>query len=170
MTSRRDEILERLREEFERWEELLSTSNEAEITTSRLANGWSIKDLMAHLMAWQQVTTARLEAARRNESPRYPEWLAGASPESEGEIHRFNARIFELHRDRTWAQVHREWRAGFLEVLKLGAELPEDDLVQAGRYPWLDGHPLIAVLEGTYEHHRVDHLPSLLTWMDEPRG
>jgi len=165
MTSKREEVLEELSGEFKRWEDLLSPLNEEEITTSRLPNGWSIKDLMAHLMAWQQVTTARLDAAQRNESPMYPEWLAGSSPESEDEIHRFNARIFEIHRDRAWSQVHQDWRGGFLAVLKLGQEVPENDLVEAGRYPWLNGHPLIAVLQGTYEHHHVDHLGSLLTWL-----
>lgn len=170
MRSRREEVLGKLREEFERWEERLSRLSEEEITTSRLPNGWSIKDLMAHLMAWQQVTTARLEAARRDASPAYPEWLAGASPESEEEIHRFNARILEMHRESPWSQVHRAWRAGFLGVLELGADLPEDDLLEAGRYPWLDGHPLIAVLQGTYRHHHDDHLGALRTWMDEHRG
>ena len=164
MTSKREEILEKLREEFERWEELLASLSEEEITTSRLPNGWSIKDLMAHLMSWQQVTRARLEAARQGEHPVYPEWLAGASPESEDELHRFNARIYEIHREKSWSEVHREWRDGFIEVLRLGEEVPEDDLVEPGRYSWLDGHPLIAVLQGTYEHHHVDHLGSLLTW------
>lgn len=170
MTSKREEILEDLSGEFKRWEDLLSTLSEEEITTSRLPNGWSIKDLMAHLMAWQQVTTARLEAAQRNEYPTYPEWLAGASPDSEEELHRFNARIFELHRERPWTEVHQAWRAGFLKVLKLGEEVPEDDLVEAGKYPWLKGYPLIAVLQGTYEHHHLDHLGSLLRWIHDHRA
>lgn len=170
MTRKREEILTKLNEEFEQWEERLSSLSEEEITTSRLPNGWSIKDLMAHLMAWQQVTTARLEAAQRNTSPVYPEWLAGANPESEEELHQFNARIFEAHQERPWSHVHQEWRTGFLSVVELGQEVPEDDLIEAGRYPWLDGSPLIAVLQGTYEHHHVDHLGVLLTWIDGHRG
>ncbi len=170
MKSKRQEILEELEAEFHRWEEQLSRLRIDEITTSRLPNGWSIKDLMAHLMAWQQVTTARLEAARRDESPVLPEWLAGADPESDEELHRFNARIFEFHRERPWPQVHQEWRTGFLKVLNLGKELPEEDLVEKGRYPWLNGYPLLAVLEGTYEHHHEDHLGSLLAWINGQRG
>lgn len=170
MTTKREETLEELRDEFKRWEVLLANLSEEEITTSRLPNDWSIKDLMAHLMAWQQVTTARLEAARRDESPVLPKWLAGAGPESEEEPHRFNARIFEIHRERPWSQVHQEWRAGFLKVLKLGEGVPEDDLLEVGKYAWLNGYPLIAVLQGTYEHHHVDHLGSLLTWINEHRG
>lgn len=166
MTRKREKILEELGEEFDRWEELLSTLSEEEITTSRLPNGWSIKDLMAHLMAWQQITAARLEASLRNESPVFPGWLAGAGPESGEEPDRFNARIFEIHRERPWSQVYLEWRAGFLRVLNLGERAPEDDLVEAGRHPWSNGQ----ILQGTYDHHHVGHLGTLLTWMDEYHG
>lgn len=162
-------ILARLEEEFESWEDLLAQLSEQQITSSRLPNGWSIKDLMAHLMSWQQVTLARLEAARRNEEPAFPEWLTGESPENEEHIHRFNARIFEKHRARSWSSVHREWRERFGKVLELGRKIPERDLMEPGRYPWLEGRPLVAVLHGTYEHHRVDHRGSLLAWIDDRR-
>lgn len=166
MTRERERILIELRDEFDRWEELLSTVSEEEITTSRLPNGWSIKDLMAHLMAWQQVTAARLKASLRNESPVFPEWLIGAGPESREDPRRFNARIFEIHRELPWPEVHHAWRAGFRRVLTLGERAPEDDGVDTGRHPWRNGQ----ILQGTYDHHHVGHLGSLLTWMDEHRG
>lgn len=157
MTDERTDVLTALSEELGYWEGRLAALSEAEIVGSQLRNGWSLKDLMAHLMAWQQVTRARLVAARAGGAPVLPEWLEGSDPESEEEIHGFNARIFEIHRDRPWPEVHAEWRSGFDEVLRLGRELPEADLLEPGRFPWLDGHPLIAVLEGTLRHHREDH-------------
>ena len=163
----REEILARLEEEFEHWEDLLSNLSEQQITTSRLPNGWSIKDLMAHLMAWQGVTLARLEAAQRNDEPTYPEWLAGESPESEEQIHRYNARILRTYRAQPWSRIHRDWRAGFARVLKLAEDIPSRDLMEPERYPWLGGYPLVAVLHGLYEHHHVDHLGSILAWIDD---
>ncbi len=165
----REKILAKLKEEFDLWEDLLSNLREHQITSSRLPNGWSIKDLMAHLMAWQKVTLARLEAAQRNDEPTFPEWLAGESPESEEQIHQFNARILRTYRAQPWSRVHQDWRAGFVKILKLAQDIPYRDLIEIepGRYPWLKGYPLIAVLHGTYEHHHVDHLGSLLAWIDD---
>ena len=141
MTTEREEILTKLKAEFERWEELLANLNEQQITASQLPNGWSIKDLIAHLMAWQEVTLTRLEAAHRNQEPTFPKWLAGQSPESEEELHRFNARIFGIHRARPWSLVHRDWRAGFAKVLELAESIPYRDLTEPRRYPWLNGYP-----------------------------
>jgi len=50
--------------------------------------------------------------------------------------------------------VHRDWTEGFLRFLELGEAMPEKALLDAGRYTWLEGYALFAVLEGSYEHHR----------------
>ncbi len=57
-------ILAAVREEFDRWEELLASLSEEQITALLLLSIWSIKDVMAHLMAWQQRYIARVQAAR----------------------------------------------------------------------------------------------------------
>ena len=158
------QILTKLEEELNRWQELLASLSDEQIASSRLSNGWSIKDLMAHLMAWQQVTIARLEAAQHNEEPVLPAWLAGEDPESDEAVDEFNARIYEIYRDEPWSRVHQDWREGFSKVLKLGEEIPEQDLTAPERFLWLKGHPLITVLHGTYEHHHNDHLGPFLAW------
>ncbi len=168
MIGNKKQVLTRLKEEFDRWEELLANLSDEQVASSRLRNGWTIKDLMAHLMAWQQVTVARLEAARRNEEPVFPVWFAEEDPESE-DVDRFNARIYQTYRDQLWPQAHQGWRDGFRNVLKLGEETPEQDLVDAGKYPWLKGYPLITVLQGIYEHHHNDHLEPFLDWIRQHR-
>lgn len=43
-------ILLALREEFNRWEALLASLSEAQITAPQLADNWSIKDVITHYM------------------------------------------------------------------------------------------------------------------------
>jgi len=155
------QIITMLREEFSRWEELLAGMSKTQITTPLTPSKWSIKDVVAHLRAWQQVSIARLEAARLNKEPVLPNWLAGLDPESEEDLEQFSARIYETCREQPWARVHQDWRNGFLRLLKLGEEIPENDLLDAGKYPWLKGYALLAVLQGSCEHHR-EHLESSL--------
>jgi hypothetical protein len=162
-----DQVLTDLRDEFNRWEGLLANLNETQITTSDLPGGLSIKDTIAHLMAWQQVSNARLEAALRDVEPILPAWLAGSDPESEHEIDRFNARIFEIYRRQSWAQVHHAWQDGFLKLIRISNQIPQTNLLEVDKYPWLKGYPLVAVLHGTYEHHHHDHLEPLMDWLNQ---
>ncbi len=158
-------ILTMLREEFDRWEELLASLSEEQITAPQLPSSLSVNNVIAHLRAWQQVSIARLEAAQHNKEPVFPNWLAGLDPESEGDRDQFNARIYETYHQQPWSRVHQEWRDGFLRFLELGEAIPEENLLDTEQYPWLKGYSLFAVLQGSYEHHHDDHLESLLGWI-----
>jgi hypothetical protein len=157
-------ILTTLREEFNRWEELLASLSEEQITARQLPDNWSIKDVIAHLRAWQQRSIARLEAALLNRAPEFPTWPAEFDPEAEDQPHDLNAWLYATYRDQPWSSVHRDWRAGFLRFLELGAAIPEKDLLDTGRYPWMEGQPLALSLQGSYEHHHEheDYLEPLL--------
>ena len=95
----------------------------------------------------------------------FPNWLAGLDPESEEDTDQFNARIYETYHQQPWSRVYQSWRDGFLRFLKLGEEIPENDLSDTKKYPWLKGYSLFAVLQGSYEHHHDDHLEPLLAWL-----
>ena len=160
----KQQILTTLREEFNGWEELLAGLSEGQITATQLPDSWSIKDVIAHLRAWQQRSIARLEAALLNRAPEYPAWPAQFDPEAEGQPHDLNAWLYEIYRNQPWSSVHRDWSEGFLRFLELGAAIPEKDLVDPGRYPWMEGQPLALALQASYEHHQEheDYLEPLL--------
>ena len=162
----KQQILTTLREEFSRWEELLASMSEEQITAPHLPSNLSIKDVIAHLRAWQQRSIARLEAAVLNREPEFPRWPAELDPDSEDDPVQINAWIYETYREQPWSSVHRDWREGFLRFLELGEGILEKDLLDAARYPWLEGHPLAFILLASYDHHQ-EHLEKLLAWLRE---
>ena len=160
------EMITMLKEEFNRWEALLGSMNEAQITAPHLPANWSIKDVMAHLWAWQQLSIARLEAAQLNREPIFPLWPAGLDPEpAEGQPHDVNAWLFKTYRNKPWADIYQNWRDGFLRFLELAEAIPKTDLLDEQKYPWLEGYSLLAVLQGSFVHHHEDHLEPLLVWL-----
>ena len=159
-------ILTALREEFDQWEELLDTMSEEQILTPLLPSNWSIKDVIAHLRAWQQRSIARCEAALLDREPEFPRWLPGVDPDSEGNPDRINAWIYETCRELPWSEVHQNWRGGFQRFLEFADGISERDLLDTGRYPWLKGHPLAFILLASYDHHQ-EHLEKLMAWLRE---
>ena len=163
------QIITMLEEIFNRWEALLAGLSETQLTTPLPPSTWSVKDVIAHLMAWQQVSIARLQAAQLGSEPVFPGWLVGQDPESEEDLEQFNARIYATYCEQPWARVNQDWRDGFLRLVKLGKEIPENDLLDAEKYPWLKGYALLAVLQGSCEHHR-EHRDSLLDRLCQHKG
>ena len=180
----KQQILTVLREEFGQWEALLAGLSEAQlaapdlpaelslrelieqrVTATHPPYNLSIKDVVAHLIAWQQRSIARAEAALLDQEPRFPGWPVALDPESDADLDPINVWIYETYREHSWPSVYRAWRDGFLRLLELGAAIPENDLLAPGRYPWLDGHPLALVFRASYEHHHDDHLEPLIAWL-----
>lgn len=164
------QALSMLEDEYNRWEELISSQSDEQITSPHLYENYSIKDVIAHLMAWQQVSIARMEAAQRNTEPIFPDWLGGQDPESEEKIEEYNARIYEKYREQNWAFVYTKWREGFQRLLELGAAISKNNLFDSEKYTWLKGYALIAVLEGTYDHHHEDHLEPLSAQINQHKN
>lgn len=166
--SMKSHMLAALREEFDHWEKVLAGLSDEEIHAVPAPGELSIKDELAHLWAWQQRSIARMEAGMNNTEPTMPTWWPDATvtrPEEsdnhEEETDRINARIYDLYSEHSWTEIYTQWRADFLRFLELGAAIPEPALLDAARYPWLNGYSLADVLLGSYDHHR-EHLEILL--------
>ena len=160
----KEHILMALKEQFNLLEELLGMMSIEQINAPHLPSHWSTKDEIAHLWAWQQRSIARLQAAGLGRAPEYPVWLPGLDPDAEGGVERANDWIYESQREKPWANVHAEWRAGFLRFLELGEPILEKDLLDGDRYPWLAGYPLANVYLASYDHHQ-EHIDGLLVWL-----
>ncbi len=164
MMNMKDHILTALREQFEGWEELLASLNEEQITAPHFDFDWSIKDIIAHLWAWQQISIARMEGGVHDQEPELPKWIVESIENWEEDSDRVNALTFERNHKKLWSEIHQNWREGFLRFLELGSEIPERDLLDGDRYPWLGGYSLAFILVASYDHHQ-EHLEKLLDWL-----
>jgi len=155
------QLITALADEFNRWEKLLAGLGEEQIIAPLPDSSLSVKDVIAHLWAWQQVSIARLEAALQNKYPEFPEWFGGSPPDSDENLDQFNENIYQANRRRTWSDVHQAWKDGFLKFMELAKKISEKDLLEVGKYSWIEGYALSDVLLGSYEHHE-EHLEPLL--------
>jgi hypothetical protein len=162
----KEHILTAFREQFDSWEELLARLSEAQITTPHFDFDWSIKDVIAHLWAWQQISIARVDAGLHDREPEFPKWIVESIENWEEDADRVNALTFETQHKKPWSEIHQIWRDGFLRLLELGHEISERELLDGDRYPWLNGYSLAFILVASYDHHQ-EHFEKLTHWMPD---
>lgn len=162
----KEHILAALREQFDHWEGLLAGLSEEQITAPHFDLDWSIKDVMAHLWAWQQISIARMEGGLLDREPGFPKWILESNKDWEENADQTNAVTFEKYHNKPWSEVYQNWRNGFLRFLELGNEIPEINLLDTGRYPWLKGYSLAFILVASYDHHQ-EHFEKLLAWQQD---
>ena len=162
----KEHILAALMEQFQQWDKLLASLSEEQIITPHFDLDWSIKDVMAHLWAWQQISIVRMEGGALDREPEYPAWIVESIENWEDDANRVNALTFETNHEKSWSDIYQNWKNGFIRFLDLGKKISERDLLNGDRYPWLKGYSLAAILISSYDHHQ-EHLEKLLAWLRE---
>lgn len=158
----KDHILTALQEQFDAWKLLLDSLSETQITTP-MSGEWAIKDVIAHLWAWQQISLARMNAAVNHQEPEFPTWVAELHRGWEENANRTNAWVHATYHPQPWATIYAQWQEGFLQLLEVSKTLPEPHLLAWHRYPWLEP-PVVVILLATYDHHQ-EHLDKVRAWV-----
>lgn len=113
---------------------------------------WAIKDILAHLAAWEQLFLGWYQAGARSETPATPAPGYTWGWKSLGEL---NQRIYWQYRDESLAEVTHALAASHEQVLALIQTLSEEELFTPGLYGWLGKATLAASIRAnTYNHYR----------------
>lgn len=166
-TASKAQLLDNLKDEQARWEELLRDIGEEHMTQPGVAGEWSIKDIVAHLTFWQRQTVGRFQAALRNEPLPPPPWPPHMGTEDEisarDEVSAWdevNAWICITNRDRPVSDVLRESRDVFQLLVETLDAFPEGDLFDSACFPWLGGF---------FGHFHEEHEPDMRAWLERIR-
>ena len=157
--------LDRIEREQETWEAIVTEVGEVGMERPGAAGDWTFKDVAGHLNGWRERTVDRLEAAAHDEAPPPAPWPDGLSDETDEGVEAINRWIYERNRDRPAGEILAEAREQFRRMRAAVEAVPEDDLVTPGRFPWLGGEPLSAVLDGSFGHLHEEHEPALRAWL-----
>lgn len=161
-TASKAQLLDDLRDENARWEALLQDIGEEHMTQPGVAADWSIKDIVAHLTGWRRRTVARFQAALRNEPAPPPPWPPHLQTDDE-----INAWIYEANRDLPLADVLRESRDVFQQLVEALDAFPEADLLDPANFPGLEGEPLSGAV--FFAHFHEEHEPDMQAWLEKIR-
>ena len=156
-------LLSEMRDGYTAFENLLAPLSETQMTTAGVNGEWSIKDILAHLAAWQKRTLNRLDAAVRNEKPSIP----GLT--NDEEMHRLNDQFYQENKDRPLTDILTDFRTTYSQILDVVQAAPEEVLIDPQRVPWLRGAALWEVVAGnTYEHYQ-EHAEPIQQWLSRGR-
>ncbi len=158
------ELISQLTDVFNLWRELIAGLTHQQIQQPLTPSSWTLKDVVAHMWAWQQASVARAEAALEDREPWYPGWWEACGPDPDEDVDRTNAFIYEANREKPWPEVYTDWEEQFQHYLEISRQIPEKDLVEVGRYSWMGKNPLIASPRGSLDHHQ-EHYETFTEWL-----
>lgn len=152
-------ILDEMQTKYAALEDILAPLDETQMTTEGVNGDWSIKDVLAHITAWQQRSLIWLHAATRNEEPTI------SGPDSVEEMDRLNEQFYKENKSCPLVDVLTGFRTTYLQIVNEVQFLNEEDLVDPHRFTWMKGKPLWYIIAGdTFEHYQ-EHSGSIQEWL-----
>ncbi|GAB4576191.1 MAG: hypothetical protein Kow0077_31440 [Anaerolineae bacterium] len=123
---------------------------------------WCVKDILAHVAAWETRFVGWVDAVEQGERPDRP--AEGFTREV---IDALNAETYAANRDRPLTDVLADFEASFRRFQRRIATLPEVALLQPGYYAMTGKYTLwqFAAANG-FEHYR-EHAEAIREWANQ---
>ena len=129
---RKKDLLSEIQSERRALDDSLAVLSARQMTRAGVTpGGWSVKDILAHVVEWQRMNLDWYAAGLRGEKPAMP-----APGFTLRELPRLNEMIYRKHRRRPLQAVVRDYRSYHERVVELIEALPDADLVTLGRFSW----------------------------------
>ena len=158
------ELLEEIAQAWAEINQFLDSLSDMQWTQVKNADGWAVKDHVAHLSAWENSVIALLTSRPRHEGLGVPEDVYLSH-----DFDTINDVIFKNHKDDPLEQVRSEFQRVHADYVKQIEALSEDELKRPYRH-FLpdepgdgDGPPAIVIIHSDGAPHYQDHQ----RWMEE---
>ena len=144
------QMLERIQTERRRLEKNLTSLPEAVLVEKGVLGDWSIKDIMAHLVDWEQRFLGWYQAGLRGEIPQTP--APGLTWE---DLDQLNQDIYNRNRNRPPESIMAEFDSSYEQVMQTICAIPEEEIFHPGVFAWTGNSNLATfILANTANHYR----------------
>lgn len=144
----KEEILDRLRTERARLEAAIAGLSEETMCQPGVVGHWSVKDVLAHITAWEAELVTALWYNTIGRRPR----LADIR-----DVDAWNKRRYEENKDRPLERILNDLRGVHEQLLRRIEALSDDELDDPHLYAWTGGQTLAEVIAENSYAHEAEH-------------
>jgi hypothetical protein len=146
----KSQLLELTRAERATLEAKIKNMTREELIFPGTMGGWSVKDILQHLVDWEQRWMHWYAAGMCGEQVHTPEpgynWR---------QLNLLNERYRQLNLNRPLEDVLQDFSNSYNQILGIIERIPEPEMLATGVYAWTGKYPLIVYIAGnTCEHYR----------------
>ena len=146
----KSELITESEKEYAALEKFLSPLTPQQMLQPGSLGDWSVKDVLAHLLEWQQLFFGWYAAGERRETPALP-----AEGYKWNQLPALNQAIYEKHHAVPLEDILARFRASHQQTMQFVETLTEEQLFTPGIYSWTNANRLAAyIAANTASHYR----------------
>jgi len=142
-------------------ETTLGKLSEADMTDATLDGGWSVKDILAHIVDWEKRMVTWIGESLEGDGPDLsPDWSTDA-------LDQLNEQIYQANKDRPLGEVISDFKQSYQQCWQAVERLTDQDLLDANRFVWREGHPMWILIQENMSAHYREHHEMIERWLIE---
>jgi hypothetical protein len=134
-----------------------------EMIKPALESGWSVKDVLAHIVDWEQRMIEWINESLDGDGPDL------SSDWSDEVLNKLNQEIYEANKDRDLQDVLDEFTLSYQQSWTAVKRLNDEDLFEPNRFAWREGRPMWYIVDANMSAHYKEHNEAIKKWLEEKR-
>ena len=130
-TARQTRFLQRLAQARDRLLSAIAGLDVATLSTECVVSDWTVKDMLGHIVSWNEEFRADIEAILQGRHPGFERRISG-----EDDFDVWNQRRASEKRDWTWRRIRADFDQDYREASRLIMRLQPEDFRRRGVTPW----------------------------------
>lgn len=161
----RSELLAVIRETRADLEGLLAQLSDDDMLQPGFNGDWTGKDVLAHIVDWEQRFLRWYFTGRRGATVERPE--PGMTWD---DLDRLNAAMIAAQRPRPLSVIRAEFAGSYRRIVEVIEGMSEDEIFTAGYVAWLPDLPLLRPIRANTDIHYAEHIPHIQGWIARRAG
>ena len=157
----KNEILDLIQEEWHLLEASLAKLTPARMLAPGLEGERSVKDILAHITAWEWLMLQWLEESYAGLTPQRP-----APGMTWDDLDQLNEQIYVADKDQELEDVLAELKTVFRQCFQVVEGMPEVDLFDGSRFVWREGDPIWHMVAANTWWHYKEHREQIEAWRE----
>jgi hypothetical protein len=161
----KDQLLKDIHTERRRLEKNLSALSAEDMIKPGVTGTWAVKDILAHLVAWERLFLDWYYAGVQGCSPAIvPVGMCQSA------IDALNQQINEKNRWRSLDDIIAEFHASHQQIVTIIKGIPEEDMFVHGRFSWTGKFTLADYIAGNTCNHYAWAKSQIRKWAKREAG
>jgi hypothetical protein len=144
----KEELLESIRTTRKLLENKFSKLTPTQMVWPGSMDDWSVKDILAHLVDWEQRFIGWYKVGQKGEIPETP-----APGFTWRELPKLNQEGFEQHKNEPLENVLERFEKSYLEILELIESMKEQEIFETKYYQWTGDSSLLPWIAANTSSH-----------------
>ena len=156
-----NELLSSLETSRKRIVEAINDFSDLEMIEAATLGDWSIKDVLAHIVAWEaELVTALARDVAQNKRPTLLD-------NTDEQTQKLNLKWYAENKDRPLDRVRDDFNGVRKQLIRQIINFNEKDFIDPKKYKWLNGKTLADYIADYANGHDEEHIEALRAWRDQ---